>query len=322
MARIVVAGLINYETTLRVDGFPLDYAPVRYPFFGVRGNAAGVGLNISAALTALGDEVRLLSLVGRDEAGRMALGALERAGIDRGAVRADLEQTCQSVILYDRDGRRAIFTDLKDIQERAYPPELFDQAATGCELAVICNINFARPLLARAAALGLPIATDVHALHDPDDAYNRDYMAAAQVLFLSHERLPCPPKEFVAELQRRYGTPVVVVGLGAEGALLALRGAGTMLRVPASTPRPVASTVGAGDALFSAFVSGYAAGLAPEAALRRAVVFAGYKIGAVGGAEGFVGCAELDRLVGAGGLEAGECTPAADSSVSAKDPLW
>ncbi|GAB4215823.1 MAG: sugar kinase [Roseiflexaceae bacterium] len=305
MARIVVAGLINYETTLRVDGFPLAYEPVRYPFFGVRSSPAGVGLNISTALTALGDEVRLLSLIGRDEAGQLALRTLEQAGIDGGAVRADLEQTCQSVILYGPDGRRAIFTDLKDIQERAYPPELFDQAAAGCSLAAICNINFARPLLARAAALGLPIATDVHALRDPDDAYNRDYMAAAEVLFLSHERLPCPPEEFVAALQERYGTPVVVVGMGAEGALLAERRAGTMLRVPAVTPRPVVSTVGAGDALFSAFISGYAAGLAPEAALRRAVVFAGYKIGSVGGADGFLGRAALDQLVGEQGLGVG-----------------
>ncbi len=32
MAQILVSGLINIETTLRVDGFPLPYAPVHYPF--------------------------------------------------------------------------------------------------------------------------------------------------------------------------------------------------------------------------------------------------------------------------------------------------
>lgn len=288
MARIVVAGLINYETTLRVDGFPVSYEPVRYPFFGVRGAAAGVGLNIACALRALGDEARLLSIVGRDDAARSVRAALERVGLEGRYVRGDLEQTCQSAILYGPDGRRAIFTDLKDIQERAYPGELFDEAAAGCDLAAICNINFARPLLARAAALGLPIATDVHALGDLDDAYNQDYMAAAELLFLSHERLPCGPEEFAAAIQARHGTPIVVVGMGAEGALLATRRGG-MLRVPAAAPRPVVSTVGAGDALFSAFISGHAAGMEPAAALRRAVFFAGYKIGAAGGAEGFPG---------------------------------
>jgi hypothetical protein len=35
MNSILVPGLINIETTLQVDGFPIDYSPVRYPFMGV-----------------------------------------------------------------------------------------------------------------------------------------------------------------------------------------------------------------------------------------------------------------------------------------------
>ena len=31
MERILVSGLINLETTLHVDGFPVEYTPVRYP---------------------------------------------------------------------------------------------------------------------------------------------------------------------------------------------------------------------------------------------------------------------------------------------------
>ena len=33
MARIIVAGLINVETTLRIDEFPLHYQPQNFPFF-------------------------------------------------------------------------------------------------------------------------------------------------------------------------------------------------------------------------------------------------------------------------------------------------
>ncbi|MBN1285764.1 MAG: hypothetical protein JXB47_10225 [Anaerolineae bacterium] len=33
--KILVSGLINFEITARVDGFPIPYTPVRYPFFGV-----------------------------------------------------------------------------------------------------------------------------------------------------------------------------------------------------------------------------------------------------------------------------------------------
>lgn len=58
LARILVSGLINIETTLRIEGFPIPYFPVRYPFFGINSSVSGVGYNVAAALTTLGDEVR------------------------------------------------------------------------------------------------------------------------------------------------------------------------------------------------------------------------------------------------------------------------
>lgn len=296
MSVIAVAGLINYETTLRVEGFPVGYEPVRFPFFGVGGTVSGVGYNIARALGSLGSTARLASLIGRDQVGGLVRQALAADGIADGAVLSTLDQTCQSVILYEGGGRRAIFTDLKDIQERAYPADGFAELCRGADLAAVCNINYARPLLAVAAAQGLPIATDVHAVADLDDAYNRDYMAAAEILFLSHERLPAAAEAFARAIQDRFGTPIVVIGMGGEGALLALRREGLLARVPAVAPRGVVSTVGSGDALFSAFLDGHARGMAPLEALRRAVVFAGYKVGGRSGAEGFLSAADLDAL--------------------------
>ena len=34
--KILVSGLLNIETTVAVRGFPIDYYPVDYPFFGVK----------------------------------------------------------------------------------------------------------------------------------------------------------------------------------------------------------------------------------------------------------------------------------------------
>ena len=34
MANILVSGLINTETTVRVRQFPVNYYPIDYPFFG------------------------------------------------------------------------------------------------------------------------------------------------------------------------------------------------------------------------------------------------------------------------------------------------
>jgi ribokinase len=206
------------------------------------------------------------------------------------------ERTPQSAVLFDRDGRRQINLDLKDIQEQRYPPDRFDRAIAGCTLAALCNINFSRPFLQLARRRGIPIASDVHAITDLDDEYNRDFMAAADILFMSHERLPCAPEEWARRVLERYGNAIVVIGLGAEGALLAVRRDGFVGRFPAVQTGPVLNTIGAGDALFSAFVHFYQASGAPYEALSRALTFASYKIGAAGAAQGFLDAAALEAL--------------------------
>ncbi|NWG15777.1 MAG: carbohydrate kinase family protein [Chloroflexi bacterium] len=295
---ILVAGLINIEITLRVEAFPIHYNPVNYPFFGVNSSVSGVGYNVAKALTALGDAVSFLSLVGKDPARALVREALAADGIPGAGVLDVLDQTPHSVILYDETGRRQINVDLKDIQERAYPQDVFEAALADSSLVIPCNINFTRPFLRRAWQSGKTIATDVHAISDVEDGYNADYMRYANVLFMSHEHLPSTPEEWARRLVNRYGTEIIVIGLGGEGALLAVKNDGFMGRFPAVTLRPIVNTIGAGDALFSAFVHVYNRTQNPYQALEKAIVFAAYKIGAVGAADGFLSAAELDALVG------------------------
>ena len=288
MSRVLVSGTVNIETTVRVDAFPVAYSPVRYPADGVTSTISGVGYNVAKALTALGSEIRLCSLVGRDLAGGLVIEALARAAIQTGDVLPRLEHTPQSAILYDGDGRRQVNVDLKDVQERRYPVGRFDRALRGCHAAVLCNVNFSRPFLSRARRAGVPIVTDVHAISGLDDEYNAEFMQAASVLFLSGESLACPPEDVAREALGRFGNDIVVVGLGAAGAVLALRNEGSIKRFPAASAPQIVSTVGAGDALLAAFVHGYTANGDPHAALRQAMVFAAHKIGTVGGADGFL----------------------------------
>ena len=152
MANIVVSGLINVETTLRVDGFPLHYQPVRFPVHSVETTVSGVGYNVARALSTLGNRVRLLSLFGADPVGMLVPAALREAGLDEQYVLATMPATAQSVILYDGSGRRSASTDLKDIQERNYPADLLSGAAG---LTALCN-GFSR--LQRAREAGVPIA--------------------------------------------------------------------------------------------------------------------------------------------------------------------
>jgi ribokinase len=296
MARILVGGLINVETTLRIETFPVPYQPQNFPFFGVHSTVSGVGYNVAKALTVLGHDVALLSFVGQDLIGSVVRDALAVDGINGDNILDLMPQTPQSVILYDKEGQREVFTDLKDIQERAYPIQQFEALARTSDLCVLCNINFARELLPIARRLGKPVATDVHTVANLDDDFNRDFMAAADILFCSSERLPLPPEEWAAAVSRRYDPAIQVIGLGAGGALLAARGQQPQ-RLPAVSTRPVVNTIGAGDALFSAFLHGwlYTGGDA-LAALRQATIFASWKVGGNGGADGFLTAAELTRL--------------------------
>ncbi len=296
MAKILVAGLTNIETTLRVEAFPIPYAPVLYPFFGVNSAVSGVGFNIAKALTSLGNSINYLSLVGQDAGQLLVEQALKQSNLkSRFVLDNVLEQTPQSVVIYDSRGQRQIHVDLKDIQERAYPQVLYEQALRDCSMAVLCNINFTRPFLDAAKRLGKTVVTDVHAISDMEDRYNRDYMAAADVLFMSHEALPCSPEDWVRWLIHRYGTDIAVIGLGAEGALLSVRKDGYIGRMPAVYTRDVVNTIGAGDALLSGFVHHYARTHNPYDALKRALVFASYKCGAVSASDGFLTQHELEE---------------------------
>ena len=67
--------------------------------------------------------------------------------------------------------------------------------------------------------------------------------------------------------------------------------------MPAVKTREIVSTIGAGDALFSGFVDGHTRGMDPLTSLKRATVFASYKIGAAGAAEGFLDGDELKKIL-------------------------
>lgn len=275
---ILVAGIANLETSVPIDTFPLDYAPVRYPTGQLRSRVAGVGANLATALLRLGSPSRIAGFVGTDPAGHAVRHELTSRGLDTSAL-ADTEQTPQSVILVEHGGRRGIHTDLKDLHNATYPTDDFDRALDQATLAVLTNIGFCRPLLARARERGVPIATDVQAIDNLDDPYNAEFIAHATVLACSHERLPCTPAQWAHDvLDRHPQCQTVLIGMGHDGCLLAVRNQ-LACHIPAAAPGPVINTTGAGDALLAAYLHAtHTAGHDPTSAAERAILFAGHTI--------------------------------------------
>lgn len=292
---ILVSGLLNTETTAAVRGFPIPYYPIDYPFFGISTAVSGVAFNITKALGTLGSNVKLLSMVGKDFQASYIQEELSQLGVSGEGVLPLLEETPSSVVLYDPEGKRQIYSDLKDIQERGYP--FYEQQLQEADLVVACNINFNRPLLKLAKEAGKLIATDVHVLSDVKDGYNREFMEYADILFLSDEHIGENYEPFLRSLAEHYSCQIIVLGRGHKGAAMYLREEDRILALPAVCAGKVVNTVGAGDALFSSFLHFYGQGQKPEEALKLAQIFAAHKITVSGASKGFVSQETVEKFL-------------------------
>ena len=288
MNKIFVSGLLNIETTLKVDSFPIAYSPIEYPFYGLNTSISGVGYNIAKALTTLGENISLFSVIGEDGHGFLIKDVLKKEGIKTNNIIIS-DSTAESVVIYDKNGMRKIYCDLKNLQDinpfehpADYIPNADDYA-----IAVITNINFNRPLLPFFKNNHVTIATDVHILGDVNEAYSQEFMEYADILFLSNEAIKEKESEFARELYNKFHNKIIVIGCGEEGALAYLGDSDTFIYEKAVAPLGIVNTVGAGDALFSSFIHFYNKGYDVESCLKHAVVFAGLKISTSGGAKGF-----------------------------------
>lgn len=292
MSRILVCGLVNMETTVKINEFPIEYAPIDYNFFGVNSYPAGVGLNLSLALSTLSDDVRLLSMVGDDSAGAVVRNILSKNNISTDYL-MDTPHTAQSVVLYDNCGKRRIYCDLKDLQDKSYDEQIFVSAAEDADILCLCNINFSRNLLKIAKEMGKTIACDIHVQNNIHDEYNLDFMRNADILFLSNELIKGYEQEFITKLKNEYDSSIIVCGMGDKGALMYVRADDKFHIAPCVPQENIVNTVGAGDSLFSSFIHFYAKGVDPYKSLEYATHFASHKISFDGAAKGFLTEEEL-----------------------------
>ena len=281
MSKILVSGLCNIETTLKVNKFPIEYYPIDYPFFGIKSSVSGVAYNISKALKTLGDDVTLVSYVGNDFEGEYVLNELENSNIVCDFVKKELKETPTSIVLYDNEGKRQIYCDLKDIQEQNYD---INELSKDKDILVLCNINFNRENLSKIK--NKIIATDVHVLGNIYDEYNKDFMKYSNILFLSDEAINIKYEEFIMNIENEYHNDIIVLGMGKNGSMMYVKEDNKFYYVSAIDVGTIVNTVGAGDALFAGFIHYYAKGYAPLEALERATLVASHKICYNGGAVG------------------------------------
>jgi ribokinase len=292
--RFAVVGHATMEIVVSVGRFPVAYTPARTIPGGISVGVSGTAYNLGTALWRLGNTVDLCVPLGADPVAAFVAANLPADHRLR-IISAGIGEQPLTAVLAAEGGQRMILNDYRSGRDWHHEPEQVAEAVRACDVLVLPVGGVNAGLAAHARAFGKPVACDVHAIaslageHEP-------WCESADILFMSHERLPVPAEDWLGQVMARWPARIAVVGQGERGAVMAVRGEPDVRHVPAApAERVAAGALGAGDALCAAFLDGHARGLPPVEALARATVFAAAKVSARGGGTGFLTGEELKQ---------------------------
>lgn len=254
--RVVCAGHVNWDVTMRVDSLP---SPDGESVVTERQESGGgSAANVSVALANLGVDASLLGSVGTDEHGGRARRELVAAGVDTDPIQTVEGRTAMKYLLVDERGEVAVVDDggvNESFRIDVLPPALFEGGA-------VCHLTGQRPdTAARLARMADEAGLTVS--FDPGRRFGeRDYAATLEltdVLFVNDR-----------EADRASTLPAdcrVVRTHGADGATL--EGPDFRLEHPGYGLESVDAT-GAGDAFAAGFHAARLRGADAERALATA----------------------------------------------------
>lgn len=269
MKRVLVVGGVAYNTLIYLEHFPEPRSQTvfsRRYHETVGETGAGKALNLQR----LGLQTTLHGMIGDDDYGRRILEAMKQSGITflHDVDPAGTERHVN--LMAETGGRISIY-----MAYATYEP-LFDAARLESLLAVqdyvVLNIiNYARHLIPAVRASGKDIWCDIHDW-DGKNAHHRDFVDAADYLFLSSDSMP----DFRAFMQKRIdaGKKLAVCTHGRQGST-ALTAEGRWIETPILEDYPRVDTNGAGDGFFAGYLYAHSKGYPPEKCLRIATIVAG-----------------------------------------------
>ena len=252
---VVVVGNAGVDTNVYLAGHDIGWQleanfTTNIDYVGQAGGYASRGF------AGLGWRTAFAGHLGDDMAGQFVRAVFQREGIDMRAVWTDPAGTARSVNLMFSNGQRKPFYDGKSHMTLAPDLAACRAALAGARLAHFNIPNWARQILPLARNSGALISCDIQDVSDLNDPYRRDFIEAADVLFLSAANLSDPAGPMAALMARKPGQ-VIVAGLGARGCALAAADEIKTFRA-LDDFGPVVDTNGAGDSLAVGFMSAYA----------------------------------------------------------------
>jgi sugar/nucleoside kinase (ribokinase family) len=288
---IAIVGELNLDLILY--GLPQEM-PVERELLGdnFRMTLGSSSAILAHNLATLGTQVRFVTCVGPDAMGKIALDYLRDRGIDLSGVITTKTATGVTLILPHGKPRHIL----------TYPGAMWDLRYADLNLSALKEarhfhlsslylhrglVNDVAQLFREIKSAGLTTSLDTN--DDPDGRWEHlDEILPHVDIFLPNAdetcRITCTERVDEAIEQLAARVPMLVVKLGAEGALLR-KGAETLNAF--GTKVDVVDTVGAGDTFDAGFLHQYLRGAPLEDCLQFANRCAAYSTTAAGGVEAF-----------------------------------
>ena len=115
-----------------------------------------------------------------------------------------------------------------------------------------------------------------------------DFLKAADILYISDDELDGDPYDCIRMCRKEFDPEIVIIGIGSKGVILYTKKDNSILEYKPVKTNEIVNTIGAGNALFSAFLHYYVKTGDAHDAIKNALLFASYKIGFLGTSNGFM----------------------------------
>ncbi|WP_338729706.1 carbohydrate kinase family protein [Haladaptatus sp. DJG-WS-42] len=244
MPRVICAGHVNWDLTLRVDRLPKPDGEALIE--SQRTAGGGSAANTAVALAGLGTTAGLIGSVGTDENGTLAREELTGAGLDLSHLLEVEAETAVKYLIVDQTGEVMVLGN-KGANEAVTPENVDADYVTSADH---LHLTSQRPdtaahLAALAAEAGVPVSFD-----PGRRVASRDFSATfphVDYLFLNRHEAEQAAEKFDLDTPNR----VVVTKFGAGGAQLI--SGGKLASHPGFDIETTDST-GAGDAFAAGFI--------------------------------------------------------------------
>jgi sugar/nucleoside kinase (ribokinase family) len=246
--------------------------------------AGGTTANVACAVARLGLPCAVVGRTGDDGHDGLLRTSFARFGVDMAFLqREEGVPSASAIVMVAPGGEKSVIYQPMPVRapDRAVLARALPQARVA--YAMPYDLAEFEVLSALAREHGTLVAIDLEAAVAPDGGAMRTRAALADIVFFNQSGFEagtgCPPSPDAMRAVLALGPRVVVVSLGATGAIAVTAGCEA---VQAAFPATVADTAGAGDSFNGAFLAAWLEGMALPEALRFACAAASSTVSALG----------------------------------------